>query len=159
MRLLSMPKVLVLSGVLAVSLSCGSSTSSTSPTGTVAVITISVSPNPITATVYSTTGPTYSASWTTTIVESGGRGGTVQSIEGSVFDPLTGDYLNSANYDSSDLIVFFGTDRINPLGSMSVPQQTTYTLATGKAALLTVTVKFIDDGGVFSQHSELVQIQ
>ena len=156
MRLLSVPKVLALCGILAGSLSCDNYAN---PTGTLAVITVSVSPNPITATLYSTAGPTYTASWTTTMVESGGRGGTVQSIEGDIYDSVTGDLLGTTNYNSSNLLALFGTDRINALGSMSVPQQATYTLATGKAALLTVTVKFIDDGGVFSQHSELVQIQ
>jgi len=145
-------------GLTVACLGCGSNTP-TAPGGTPAFITVSVAPNPIVSTVYSTLGPTYAAGWTTSIVESAGRGGTVQFVKATVFDPTTGKVTATANYDDKDLTVFVGTSRVEPKGSLEVPQQATYVLSTGKAATLTVNVTFKDDTGIVQERSILANIE
>ena len=126
---------------------------------TPAFITLSVSPNPVVSTLYSTLGPTYASNWTTSIVESGGRGGTVQFIKAYVYDPVKGTLLATANYDDKDLTVFVGTARVEANGALAVPQQATFVPSTGKAATLTIVVTFKDDAGIVQERSILAKIE
>jgi hypothetical protein len=126
---------------------------------TPAFITLSIAPSPVVSVLYSTLGPTYAANWTTSIVESAGRGGTVQLIKAYVYDSTNGTLLTTSNYDSKDLVVFVGSSRVEANGALAVPQQATFTPTTGKGATLTVVVTFKDDGGIVQERSLLTKIE
>jgi hypothetical protein len=158
MRLVPGPRVPAALALIVTCLGCGSN-SPTTPGSTPALITVSVAPIPIVSTIYSTVGPTYAAGWTTSIVESAGRGGTVQFVKATVYDPTTGTVVATANYDDKDLTVFVGTSRVEAKGHLEVPQQGTYVLSTGKAATLTVNVTFKDDAGITQERSVLANIE
>jgi hypothetical protein len=158
MRLVPGPRALTALALTAACLGCGSNTPTT-PGATVALITVSVAPIPIVSTVYSSVGPVYAAGWTTSIVESNGRGGTVQFVKATVYDPTTGKVTATANYDDKDLTVFVGTSRVEANGKLDVPQQATYVLSTGKTATLTVNVTFKDDSGIVQERSILANIE
>jgi hypothetical protein len=156
MRLVRGPGALI--AVALASFGCSNS-SPVTPGGIPAFITLKIAPNPIPAAIYSAAGPTYAANWTTSIIESAGRGGTVQFVKASVFDNTTGLLIATANYDDKDLTVFVGSSRIEPNGTLEVPQQATYIPVTGQAATLTVNVTFKDDGGIVEERSILVKIE
>lgn len=158
MRLARVPRALTVGVLVAGCLGCGSSTPTT-PGVTPAFITLSVSPSPVVSALYSTVGPTYAADWTTSIVESAGRGGTVQLVKAYVYDPTTGTLLATSNYDDKDLAVFVGSSRVEANGALAVPQQATFAPSTGKAATLTVVVTFKDDGGIVQERSVLAKIE
>jgi len=158
MRLVRAPQALTAVALAVACLACNSTTPVT-PGTTPAFITLSITPSPVVSTLYSTLGPTYAANWTTSIVESAGRGGTVQLVKAYVYDPTTGNLLSTANYDDKDLTVFVGTARVEANGALAVPQQATFVPTTGKAATLTVVVTFKDDGGTVQERSILAKIE
>ncbi len=159
MPLVKTPRSLAAVALAAACLACGSSTPTS--TGLVAFITLSVSPNPVESTLYSTIGPTYAATWTTSIIESAGQGGTVQFVKASVYDNTTGALLATSNFDDKDLVVFVGSSRVEGGSALAVPQQATFAPSSGvgKAATLTVTVTFKDDAGNVQERSILTKVE
>jgi hypothetical protein len=158
MRFARAPRALAAAFLVAGCFGCGSSTATT-PGVLPALITLSVAPSPVVSTLYSTLGPTYAASWTTSIVESAGRGGKVQFVKAYVYDTTTGNLLATSSYDDKDLVVFVGSARVEAKGSLAVPQQATFVSTTGKAATLTVVVTFKDDAGIVQERSLLAKIE
>jgi hypothetical protein len=148
----------VIATLLAAGFGCNGSNTVT-PGATPAYITLEINPNPVLATPYSPAGPTYAANWTTSIIESAGRGGTVQLVKATVYDSASGISLTTANYDESDLVVFVGSSRVDANGVLAVPQQATYASSAGEAATLTVTVTFKDDAGIVQERSVLAKIE
>jgi hypothetical protein len=122
-----------------------------------AQITLSVTPSPLTP--ISSTPPLYSLRYIVKISEVAGLGGDLQFVNGTVFDDTSGLTVGINNYDSSDILVFVGSQRIEAKGSRDVQQQIDYVLPAGSTkAILTVNVQFKDDRGSFVSQSILVRI-
>jgi hypothetical protein len=159
MRLARSSGALLCAAALVAAPGCHSS-SPTAPTGVVtAVLVLSVNPNPLKGTITNTLGPVYTTQWTLKIQETAGLGGLVQQVKASIYDDTTGILVSTTLFDDKDLIVFVGTNRIEPKGSMEVPQQMSYTLSANQtAATLTLDVQFKDDKGIAHEPSFLVKI-
>jgi hypothetical protein len=120
-------------------------------------IVLSVTPSPLTP--ISATPPLYSLRYVVKISEVAGLGGELQYVNGTVFDDVSGLTVGINNYDSSDLLVFVGSQRVDAHGSRDVQQQIDYVLPTGSTkAILTVNIQFKDDRGNFVSQSILVRI-
>jgi hypothetical protein len=135
---------------------CGSDTPSV-PEGVLrARIVLSVAPSPLAPIA---TPPVYSLRYTVTITEANGLGGELEYVNGTVFDDASGVALAFNNYDSSDLLVFVGTKRIDAGGSRPVTQQIDYALADpAQKVVLTINIQFKDDRGNFVSQSILVRV-
>ncbi len=138
----------------------GCSSTPTVPSGiTRAAITITVAPNPVTSTQDATTFAV-TGSYTITLQETAGLGGEVQFISSTVYDPSTGAQVALNYYDSTDLTVYQGTNRIAANGELTLQQSVSYTLADhSKAADLVVSMQFKDDKTNLDFASLLVKIQ
>jgi hypothetical protein len=137
---------------------CGSSTP-TNPGVTRAGLLLSVDPNPVAGTQNLVTG-SVSAVYKTTITETAGLGGEVVFVSSSVYEPSTGQLAALSYYDSSDLIVYVGSKRLEPLGTLVVPQTVTYTLLDlSKPANLVIAVQLKDDRSNVVNTSFLVKIE
>jgi hypothetical protein len=124
-----------------------------------AAIQVVVEPRPVVGVQNALTG-VISAGYKVTINELNGLGGQVVFVSGAVFDPLTGTQVALTYFDSADLKVFVGEDRIEPLGSLVVPQTTSFLLADfARVATLTVSVQFKDDKSNLLNESVLVRIE
>jgi len=138
--------------------SCGEDNPAGLPNVPRADIRIAVTPNPVEGSQSPITG-TISAGYTVTIGEFAGLGGTINFISSTVFDPATGLQVTVNFFDSSDLIVFVGDDRIEPGSLVEVPTTMTYALPDfRKEADLTVSVQVRDDRGSLINRSILVKI-
>jgi hypothetical protein len=146
--------------VLAIALlvpACGGGT--TTPSGSAAVITIAVDPNPVPPSQNSLTG-VVSVGYKVLITETNGGGGTVLFVSSQIFDPATGAQVALTYFDSSDLVVFVGSKKIEPKGTLTVPQTASYLLPTlGTAANMTVNVQVQGDQGALINKSILVKIE
>jgi len=119
-------------------------------------IALSVSPSPL---VPLATPPLYSVRYTVKIAEVAGLGGELQYVNGTVFDDTTGITAGINNYDSSDILVFVGSRRIDANQALDVQQQIDYQLPVGSTkAVLTVNIQFKDDRGNFVSQSILVRV-
>jgi hypothetical protein len=137
---------------------CGSN-NPTIPDISRAAMAISVDPNPIVAAQNPTT-LVVTATFTITLTETAGLGGEVQFITAAVYGASTGSQVALNYYDSTDLVVYQGTKRIEPNGTLSLDQSVTYTLAdASKAADLVVSAQFKDDRTNLVFASLLVKIQ
>jgi hypothetical protein len=138
---------------------CSSNDPGTLPDVVRAGLALSVDPNPIPGVQNSITG-SVSTNYRVTITETQGLGGEVVFVSSSVFDPETGLQVALNYFDSADLVVFVGSKRIEPLGTLVVPQNTSYVLPDlRKAALLTVAVQMKDDRENLVNSSILVKIE
>jgi hypothetical protein len=137
---------------------CGSST----PTITGvprAAITLTVDPNPIPPSQNTLTG-TVTIGYKVTITETAGLGGQIQFVSGQVYDPVSGALVSLTYFDSNDLIVFVGKDRIEPSGTLVVPQTASYLFADlSTKATLTVNVQMKDDRDNLINQSLLVPVE
>jgi hypothetical protein len=159
MRLARLSRALLCAAALAPFASCNS-TPTTPSTGAIAIVTLTVVPSPITSVITNTLGPTYTATWTLTMTESGAVGGVVQIMRANVFDDATGLLVGSTNYDSNDLLVFVGKNRLEASGTLVVPLQLSYVLSTlDRAATLTMFTTVKDDKGNNVDSSILVKLQ
>jgi hypothetical protein len=158
---LGRPARLVVPALLAGALvapGCGSNTP-TIPNITRAAIEITVDPNPITATQNTATFAA-TATYTINLKETSGLGGEVEFISSAVYEPSTGKQVALNYYDSSDLVVYQGSKRIEANGTLALPQSLSYTLSDyTKAADLVITVQFKDDRTNLVFASLLVKIQ
>jgi hypothetical protein len=138
----------------------GCSDGPVTPTGVPrAVIAVTVTPNPIAAVETSVVPPVFFVMWTVNIQETAGQGGEVQEVRASLFDDVTGALVAVITYDSDDLTVFVGENRVEANGTLNVPQQLSYTLPDGRhVANLAITVKLRDDNGNDIDQAFLVKI-
>jgi hypothetical protein len=126
-----------------------------------AVISLSVDPNPITAQNSATAGFTFTAQFTVIIQETSGVGGTVQDVRSTLYDPVTGITIALNNYDDKDLIVFSGTSRLDPKGTLKVQQVLNYSVPSNnlsREANLTVFIQVKDDHANILTQSLLVKV-
>jgi hypothetical protein len=136
---------------------CGEDTG-TLPDVPRAAIMVTVEPNPVIGVQNLVTGAV-SAAYKITITEMNGLGGEVNFVSSAVFDPVTGAQVALNYFDNADLKVFVGEDRIEPLGSLVVPQTINYILPDlARVATLTVNVQFKDDKSNLLNESVLVRI-
>jgi hypothetical protein len=123
-----------------------------------AVIVVTVEPTPVDGNRDPFSG-SVSAAFVVKIQETNGLGGTVQFVNSTVFDPQTGLQAGVTYWDSADLIVFSGTDRVDAQGELDVTHSVNYALSDGRVeADLTVNVQVLDDNGNLSNQSILVPI-
>jgi hypothetical protein len=138
---------------------CGNSTPTVPGNISRAVITITVEPNPVAGSQNATTF-VVTAPYTLTLKETAGLGGEVQFISSAVYDPSTGAQVALNYYDSTDLVVYQGSKRIEANGTITLQQSVTYSLADhSKAAELVISVQFKDDRTNLDFASLLVKIQ
>ena len=137
MRLARLSRALLCAAALASFASCNSSPTTPS-TGASAVITLSVAPNPITSVITNVFGPTYTATWTLTMTESGAVGGVVQLMRASVFDNATGHLVAATNYDTAISSSSSARSGSRPTAPSKCPSRSTTSRAPwAKAARLT----------------------
>jgi hypothetical protein len=80
-------------------------------------------------------------------------------VSSQIFN-LNGQLLSLTYFDTADLVVFVGKSRIDPGGTMIVPQTGTYTLPDlSKNATLVVNVQMKDDRDNIINSSVLVKIE
>jgi hypothetical protein len=159
MRLPRWSRAFLCAGVLAAATGCGGSSPTTPSNAAHAVLVLSVTPNPLTGTITNALGPVYTTQWTLKIQETAGVGGVVQQVKASIYDDATGILVATTVYDDKDLTVFVGANRVEPNGSLDVPQQVSYQLSANQtAAHLTLDVQFKDDKGFLLEPSFLVKI-
>lgn len=159
-----MPRSLSL-GALALSLgsaiclpSCGEDNPAGLPDVSRAIIRIGVNPNPIEGSQSPLTGAV-SLAFNVVVAELNGLGGELLFISSTVFDPQTGAPVAANYFDDSDLVVFVGSKRIEPGGSLEVPTTMSYVLPDlRREAEMTVSVQFRDDRGNLINYSILVKI-
>jgi hypothetical protein len=136
-----------------------SSDSGTLPDVYIAVVQVTVTPNPILGVQNPLTG-SVSASYRIDIQELNGLGGDVQFVSSTIYDPATGQQIALNYFDSDDLVVFVGSDRLDPLGTLTVPQTVSYTLPDlTKATSINVSVQVKDDRQNLITRSILVPVE
>jgi hypothetical protein len=136
---------------------CGGST--TGPSGSRAVIAVTVDPNPVPVSQSPLTGAV-SVGYKVVITETNGGSGEVLFVSSQIYDPETGAQVALTYFDSSDLVVFVGSKKVEPLGTLTVPQTASYVLPDYRtAARLTVNVQVKDDQGTLLNQSLLVKIE
>lgn len=123
-----------------------------------AVILVTVDPNPVIGTQNVLTG-SVSGAYVVQLRELAGLGVTINFVSAIVFDPQTGLQVSTSYFDSANLKVFIGSDRIEPGGELDVTQTASYTLPDFRVnADLVVNVQVIDDQGNLINQSILVRI-
>jgi len=136
---------------------CGGGT--TGPSGARASITVAVDPNPVPGSQSPLTGA-ISVAYKVVITEVNGGSGQVLFVSSQIYDPESGQQVALTYFDGADLIVFVGSNKIKPGGTLIVPQTASYILPDfRKAAQLTVNVQVKDDQGTLLNQSLLVKIE
>jgi len=136
---------------------CGNNV--TLPSGARAAITVTVDPNPVKASQSPITG-VVSVGYKVVITETNGGSGEVIFVSAQIYDPETGQQVALTYFDSADLVVFVGSKKIEPKGTLTVPQTSSYILPDFRtAAQLTVNVQIKDDQGTLLNQSLLVKIE
>ena len=124
-----------------------------------AALAVTVDPNPIPGTQDELT-LAVSATYTITVTEMAGLGGEVMFVSSAVYEPSTGRQVALNYYDGADLVVYQGGKRLEPLGTLVLPQSTGYTLSDyTKPANLVVSVQLKDDRTNLIYASLLVKIE
>ncbi len=144
--------------VLAAILLPACNNSTTIPDVPRAIIVVTVEPSPAIGTQNTLTG-SVSVPYTVQIRELAGLGATINFINSVVFDPDTGLQVSTDYYDSANLKVFVGTDRIEPGAELDIDRNASYSLPDFRVnADLTVSVQVIDDQGNLINYSTLVRV-
>jgi hypothetical protein len=139
-------------------LACGNSTPTITDIAR-AALSVTVDPNPVPPSQNLLTG-SVSIGYRISITEVAGLGGEVQFVASQVFDPATGVLVSLTYFDSDDLTVFVGKNRVEAGGTLVVPQTATYILPNLTAnATLTVNVQMKDDRGNLVNQSVLVKVE
>jgi hypothetical protein len=137
---------------------CGDDTPTT-PGAVRAAIGITVDPTPVPPAQNTLTG-TVSIGYRITITELNGLGGELQFVSSQVYDPETGLLASLTYFDGADLIVFVGKKKIDPGGTLVVPQTQSYILPDFRTkALLAINVQLKDDHDNVINQSVLVRVE
>lgn len=115
-------------------------------------VTIAVSPNPIVSSASGDPRAPRQASWQVVLRETGGVGATVNFVDATLRDAVTGvlaEPQGVLSQSSSDVLAAAGSNRLVTGGSLSVPEIVTFSLPGGDSAAgrLVVTVQLTDDYG------------
>jgi hypothetical protein len=132
----------------------------TTPTDARAVIVVTVDPTPVLGSQNGLTGAV-SVGYKVVITETNGGGGQVQFVSSQIYDPTNGQQVALTYFDSADLVVFVGSDKIEPKGTLIVPQTSSYVLLPEyrKVAQMAVNVQVKDSRGSLLNQSVLVNIE
>jgi len=124
-----------------------------------AILVVTVEPNPVPGSQSPLTGAV-SVAYGIVITEVNGLGGELVFVSSQIYDPETGQQVALNYFDAADLVVFVGSKRIDPLGTLNVPQTASYVLPDfRKPAQLAVNVQMKDDRGSLLNQSVLVKIE
>ena len=124
-----------------------------------AALAITVDPNPVPPSQNALTGAV-SIGYRITITETAGLGGELQFVSSQVYDPATGLLLSLTYFDGADLVVFVGKKRVDPGGTLVVPQTASYVLPDlSTHATLVVSVQMKDDRDNVINQSLLVKVE
>jgi hypothetical protein len=122
------------------------------------IISLEVVPNPVIGTQNVLTG-SVSAAYVVQIREAAGLGATLNFVNSTVFDPATGLQVATNYFDSANLKVFVGSDRVEPNGQLDVDQTTSYTLTDfAVEADLSISIQAVDDQGNLINRSVLIPV-
>jgi hypothetical protein len=126
-----------------------------------AVLSVKVDPSPILAEISNPFGPIYTINYTVKLEELAGLGGTVELVDSRVYDDATGGVVAANVYDDKDLVVFIGSNRLDPNGTLDVVHQLSYQLSTAdkSTAYLVVNARLHDDKDNLQTQSILTKIQ
>jgi hypothetical protein len=152
--------MLVAAAAVVLAVGCNNTASPTSVAK--AQITVSVVPTPVTAIASQRVGFTFAAPFKVVINEVAGQGGEVEEVTSTLYDLGGLGEVGELSYDSSDLVVFVGSKRVEANGSLTVPMQIDYVIAsdaTAKDAFLNVVVRFKDDKANNLRATTLVRVQ
>jgi hypothetical protein len=153
------PLLLAAAGVLLVPACSDTTTTPGLPNVARSAIQVTVEPTPVAGDQDTSTGAV-SASYRVVIQEQNGLGCEVLFLNASVFDPETGLVVALNYYDGSDLLVFVGSKRVEPLGQLAVPQTVQYRLPDlRKEADLAILVQIKDDRGNVTNQAVQVKIE
>jgi hypothetical protein len=137
---------------------CGEDTPTTGEAQRAAIV-VTVDPNPVPPSQNSLTG-SVSIGYRVKITEVQGLGGEILFVSAQVYDPETGLLHALTYFDGADLIVFVGEKRVEPGGTLEVPQTTSYLLPDFRVnALLAVNVQMMDDRDNLLNQSVLVKVE
>ena len=137
---------------------CGNDTP-TDSTVARAAITITVDPTPVPPSQNTLTG-TVSIGYRITITEVNGLGGELTFVASKVYDPVTGLLASLTYFDGADLIVFVGKKRVEPGGTLVIPQTASYFLPDFRTqALLSIDAQLKDDHDNVINQSVLVKVE
>jgi hypothetical protein len=117
-----------------------------------AKVTLVVTPNPVVATESRDSGSWRRASWDVVLTETTGVGVTVNFLNVTLRDAATGVLVEPQGVLSlspADLVAAAGSNRLPPSGTLTVPQEMTFTGDTGSERLEIVAQLFDDNGHVF----------
>jgi hypothetical protein len=138
---------------------CGGDNITVPDGATRAIIQVTVDPNPVPGSQSPLTGAV-SVGYNVVITEVNGLGGEVLFVSSQVYDPETGLQVALNYFDSADLVVFVGSKRVEPLGTLGVPPTSGFVRpAYRKPAQLAVNVQMKDDRGNLLNQSVLVKIE
>jgi hypothetical protein len=122
-------------------------------------ILVTVDPSPVPPSQNLITG-VVSIGYNVTITEVQGLGGEILFVSAKVYDPASGGVAAFNYFDSADLVVFVGSKRVEPGGTLVVPQTASYILPDlSTNALLSVDVQMKDDHDNLINQSVLVKIE
>jgi hypothetical protein len=137
---------------------CGNDTG-TIPDVVRAGLVVTIDPSPVPPSVNPITG-VISIGYKVVIQEVNGLGGEILFVSAQIYDPETGGLVSLTYFDGADLIVFVGTKRIDPGGTLEVPQTTSYVLPDLRVnALLAVNVQMKDDRDNLINQSILAKVE
>lgn len=138
--------------------SCGEDTLTAANVARAAIL-VTVDPTPVPPSQDSLTG-SVSIGYRVTIQELNGLGGEILFVSAQIYDPETGLLVSLTYFDGADLIVFVGAKRIDPGGTLVVPQTTSYVLPDFRVnALLAINVQMKDDRDNLINQSVLVRVE
>jgi len=146
---------------LALALPACSSGSPSVPNGVArAVLGITVTPNPVKTNL--SQAPVLVIQYSVNVKEMAGLGGEFQYVNATLFDQGSGGTLAFNSYDTSDILVFVGSKRLEGGKSIDITQQLNFVLPAGTTAVtsvLTIAVQLKDDNGNFVNQSVLVPVE
>jgi hypothetical protein len=126
---------------------CDDSTTSSDPVG-VAEIELSFSPDPVNAQASTNAEYQWMASFTLTISETAGTGGDIDSLSANLYESAGGIIINGGENDQVQISTDAESNRVEASSNATVDFNCFYTLpGGGHEALVTVTIRFIDDNG------------
>jgi len=103
---------------------------------------------------------TVSIGYRITVTEVNGLGGELQFVASKVYDPETGLLASLTYFDGADLIVFVGKKRLEPGGTLVIPQTASYFLPDFRTkALLSIDAQLKDDHDNVINQSVLVRVE
>jgi hypothetical protein len=137
---------------------CGGEDTTTGATGPFMEVALTVTPNPITAAASDDAEFEWMATYTVTLTESGGLGGTISAV-GAALNEASGGIEVITDGELTRSTANGPSDRLEAGGTAELSFVTYYTLpGGGREALIDVTVQVQDDDGFVGQVGARVSV-